>query len=166
MMPGIANTDMIPDDWKPYATDDPGATGALALYLSQPRADFLKGGVVSVKWDLEEVEARKDEIVEKQLLKVSPPRNHFSTARDHCLRPRNWSKRIVSGLCSRESSPTTPVPGLLPLSIPFRITRIQVLTRNRALGCRCCLVMVVRVSFDKGRSSVRRRCPSHTSTGC
>lgn len=42
----------------------------MAMYLSQERADFLKGGFVSINWDIMEMEANKEEIVEKQLLKM------------------------------------------------------------------------------------------------
>jgi hypothetical protein len=52
-----------------YAIDEAEQTGALALYLASSRADYLKGSLTSVNWDLEEMEAHKDEI-EQGLLKV------------------------------------------------------------------------------------------------
>ena len=53
-----------------YGQDKAEMTGSLALYLVQEKADFLEGSLTSVNWDLEEMEARKEDI-EKRLLKVS-----------------------------------------------------------------------------------------------
>lgn len=44
--------------------------GMTALWLSQPKADFLRGGLGSVKRDVEELEANKERIVKEQLLKI------------------------------------------------------------------------------------------------
>ena len=52
-----------------YARDESEQTGALALYLASSRADYLKGSLTSVNWDLEEMEQHKEEI-EQGLLKV------------------------------------------------------------------------------------------------
>jgi hypothetical protein len=52
-----------------YAKDEPEQTGCLALYLASSRADYLKGSLTSVNWDLEEMEAHKADI-EKGLLKI------------------------------------------------------------------------------------------------
>lgn len=41
-----------------------------ALYLSTPRAEFLSGRFVFGNWDMEKVEAIKDEIVSDDLLKT------------------------------------------------------------------------------------------------
>jgi hypothetical protein len=67
-MPGIVQSEMTNDYWRPYALDHADLTGLQALYLAQPRADYLKGLMVSVNWDLETMEAHKDEIIEKKLL--------------------------------------------------------------------------------------------------
>ena len=42
--------------------------GAFAVYLTTERAGYLNGRYASVNWDIEELEARKDEIVLKGLL--------------------------------------------------------------------------------------------------
>ena len=42
-MPGIVATGIVTDFWAPFAKDHVDLTGSLALYLSQPRADYLKG---------------------------------------------------------------------------------------------------------------------------
>lgn len=54
----------------PYAKDHVDLVGALALYLSSSRADFLKGSMISVNWDLETIEKHKEE-VEKGALKIT-----------------------------------------------------------------------------------------------
>lgn len=70
-MPGIAPTDMVSPAFKLYALDHVDLTGMLALYLAQERADYLRGGMVAVNWDVEELEEYKEEIVERKLLKTS-----------------------------------------------------------------------------------------------
>jgi NAD(P)-dependent dehydrogenase (short-subunit alcohol dehydrogenase family) len=70
-MPGIAPTEMPTPFWIPYALDHVDLTGMLALYLAQSRADFLKGSMVGVNWDVEELEQHKDEIVAGKLLQTS-----------------------------------------------------------------------------------------------
>ena len=47
-MPGIAPTGMITDAFRPFAIDHVDLTGSLALYLAQPKADYLEGGIISV----------------------------------------------------------------------------------------------------------------------
>ena len=69
-IPGITRTDMDMNPlFIPYAKDHVDQTGALALYLASSRADYLRGSLVSVNWDLEEMQAHKDEI-EQGLLKI------------------------------------------------------------------------------------------------
>ena len=41
-----------------------------AVYLCQPQADFLRGRYVGANWDLPTLEARKQEIMEKDLFKM------------------------------------------------------------------------------------------------
>jgi hypothetical protein len=69
--PGLATTPMTKEAFKPLAFDDVELTGMLALYLMQPRAEFLRGCYVSVNWDMEELKAAKEEILGKKLLKLS-----------------------------------------------------------------------------------------------
>ncbi|KAI1370081.1 NAD(P)-binding protein [Hypoxylon crocopeplum] len=68
LMPGIVQTDMTVDSLKPYAKDTPGLSGSWTLFLSTPRAEWMRGGLVSVNWDIEEMEAHKDQIVRDNLL--------------------------------------------------------------------------------------------------
>lgn len=69
-MPGIVKTEMAESSpfWIPFAKDHVDLVGMLALYLVQARADFLRGGMVGVNWDVEEMEQHKEEIEEKKLL--------------------------------------------------------------------------------------------------
>lgn len=70
-MPGIVLTAMVSGAFKQYAQDHVDLTGMLALYLVQERADYLKGGMVSVNWDVEEMEEYRQEIVEKKVLQTT-----------------------------------------------------------------------------------------------
>jgi NAD(P)-dependent dehydrogenase (short-subunit alcohol dehydrogenase family) len=70
LAPGIIMTGLTNDFFKPYAKDHVELPGMWALYLSQERADFLRGGFVNINWDIAELEAHKAEIVEKKLLKI------------------------------------------------------------------------------------------------
>jgi NAD(P)-dependent dehydrogenase (short-subunit alcohol dehydrogenase family) len=69
--PGIVSTDLTDPDFEPFALDEVELAGHLSLYLAQPRADYLRGSFVSVNWDVTEMEAHKEEIAEKKLLKMS-----------------------------------------------------------------------------------------------
>ena len=43
---------------------------AFAVWLTTPKADFLKGRMVWCNWDVDELMAKKKEIVEHNLLKT------------------------------------------------------------------------------------------------
>lgn len=60
----------MPQDMHFVLTDTPWLSGAACVYLASSRADFLRGRYVDSKWDVEELEARKEEILEKDLLKM------------------------------------------------------------------------------------------------
>ena len=47
-MPGIVGSHMTRPIARPYAVVNGMLTGAMSLYLSTPRADYLKGSLVSV----------------------------------------------------------------------------------------------------------------------
>jgi NAD(P)-dependent dehydrogenase (short-subunit alcohol dehydrogenase family) len=85
LIPGIVLTKMSLDSLKPYAKDSPGLSGGWTLFLSTPRAEWLRGGIVSVNCesaflcsklatfltppgDIEEMDAHKDQIVRENLL--------------------------------------------------------------------------------------------------
>lgn len=94
LLPGLLKTTMTAEAFKPFARDDPMLSGGMTLFLSTPRADWLRGGVVSVnceyspphrkppaaelfakgwdwKGDIEEMEAHKDEIVREGRTKLA-----------------------------------------------------------------------------------------------
>ncbi|KAF2267978.1 NAD(P)-binding protein [Lojkania enalia] len=70
LLPGIVPTDMSDPSFEPCAKDKPEQTGALALYLASSRADYLRGSLTSINWDIEEMEEHKDEI-KKGLLQIA-----------------------------------------------------------------------------------------------
>jgi hypothetical protein len=71
LLPGIVKTPM--NDGRAafhrYAKDEAEQTGALALFLASSRADYLKGSLTSINWDLDEMAEHKEEI-EQGLLKI------------------------------------------------------------------------------------------------
>jgi short-subunit dehydrogenase len=67
---GIFLTGMTHENFKPFTKDHVEFPGMMALYLAQERVDFLKGCFVGINWDVKEMEANKEEIVEKKLLKM------------------------------------------------------------------------------------------------
>ncbi|KAF2464568.1 NAD(P)-binding protein [Lindgomyces ingoldianus] len=75
--PGLVRTNMKIDAFDAMAIDprkfpvSTEMTGGLSLYLSTPRADYLRGGYVTVNWDVEEMEKHAEEIKEKKLLGTS-----------------------------------------------------------------------------------------------
>ncbi|KIJ93543.1 hypothetical protein K443DRAFT_645366 [Laccaria amethystina LaAM-08-1] len=67
--PGAVMTpimDHLPD-FHPFALDSPELAGAFAVYLATERAKYLNGKYASVNWDVEELEARKEDIISKGL---------------------------------------------------------------------------------------------------
>ncbi|KAG8158256.1 hypothetical protein KVR01_012017 [Diaporthe batatas] len=68
LMPGIVLTGMTVDSLRPYAKDSAALSGSWTLFLSTPRAEWMRGGLLSVNWDIEEMEAHKDLIVGDNLL--------------------------------------------------------------------------------------------------
>jgi len=84
--PGLVPTDVMLEAFAAMTIDPPELSGGLSLYLSTPRADFLRGKYVTVNWDVEEMEARAEEINEKRLLntaflnaKLGPEGHPFET---------------------------------------------------------------------------------------
>ncbi|KAF3766663.1 NAD(P)-binding protein [Cryphonectria parasitica EP155] len=71
LLPGLLKTAMTAEAFIPFARDDPMLSGGMTLFLSTPRADWLRGGVVSVNWDIEELEAHKDEILREGRTKLA-----------------------------------------------------------------------------------------------
>ncbi|KAK8085407.1 hypothetical protein PG997_006678 [Apiospora hydei] len=95
LVPGIVRTEMTVEALEPYAKDSAWLSGGWTLFLATPRAEWMRGGIVSVNceyrppslpsapkprgvlfltWerrrtgDIEEMEAHKDQIVRDNLL--------------------------------------------------------------------------------------------------
>jgi NAD(P)-dependent dehydrogenase (short-subunit alcohol dehydrogenase family) len=71
--PGIVSTDMTLDSLKRFALDTPELVGGVGVWLAGwdgASRDFLSGRFVSANWDVEDLVRRKDEIIEKKLLKM------------------------------------------------------------------------------------------------
>ncbi|KAI4859005.1 hypothetical protein F4820DRAFT_462831 [Hypoxylon rubiginosum] len=62
LLPGLLKTQMTAEAYLPFARDDPMLTGGVSLFLCTPRADWMRGCIMSVNWDIEEMEAHKKEI--------------------------------------------------------------------------------------------------------
>ncbi|KAF7538266.1 hypothetical protein G7054_g3070 [Neopestalotiopsis clavispora] len=60
----------IVEAFAPFTRDTAALTGGLTLYLDTNKADFLRGSYIHANWDVTEMEAHKDEIVEKKLTKL------------------------------------------------------------------------------------------------
>ena len=68
--PGAVDTDMMPVYMKRFALDKPELAGAVAVWLCSGDRSWLNGRYLSVNWDVNELHAKKDEIVGQDLLKV------------------------------------------------------------------------------------------------
>ena len=70
--PGLNDTDIVPDSLKAvgFEVNDPALTGGTIVWLvaDPERSHFLNGRVITSEWDVEELVARKDEILSKNLL--------------------------------------------------------------------------------------------------
>lgn len=70
MIPGIVKTEMLDPSFHAFGQDDVQLTGMLALWLSGSEAEFLRGQLVSVNWDVDELVAHKSEIQDEKLLQI------------------------------------------------------------------------------------------------
>ncbi|KAF2872422.1 hypothetical protein BDV95DRAFT_569698 [Massariosphaeria phaeospora] len=71
LLPGLLKTAMTAKAYLPYALDDPMLSGGLSLFLCTSRADWMQGRVMSVNWDIEEMEAHKLQIQRDGLTKLN-----------------------------------------------------------------------------------------------
>ncbi|KAK3991523.1 hypothetical protein QBC44DRAFT_50727 [Cladorrhinum sp. PSN332] len=70
--PGAVKTELalkLPDWLHPHLVDAPELPADNILWLTSERREWLSGRYICSNWDVTELEARKDEIVEKNLLK-------------------------------------------------------------------------------------------------
>ena len=68
--PGTVMTDMTIEKMAPFSLDTPELTGGVGVWLSTGDKKFLSGRYTSANWDVEELEARKKEIMEGEKLKI------------------------------------------------------------------------------------------------
>ncbi|KAH8647803.1 hypothetical protein BX600DRAFT_405007 [Xylariales sp. PMI_506] len=69
--PGLVDTDMLMDAFRHFTLETPALVGGLAVWLSHPHAHFLSGRNVASQWSVDDLVARKDEIVSQDLLKLN-----------------------------------------------------------------------------------------------
>lgn len=60
----------MPEEFTQFSHDDMSLCGAFLIWLVIQRREWLNGRYVSANWDVEELEAKKDEIVEGDKLKM------------------------------------------------------------------------------------------------
>ncbi|CCM01538.1 uncharacterized protein FIBRA_03594 [Fibroporia radiculosa] len=73
IQPGAVATDMsstVPDDMRHFIVDTPEVAAHTMVWLARERRDWLSGRYVSCQWDVEELEAKKQEIIHGDKLKV------------------------------------------------------------------------------------------------
>ena len=70
--PGVVKTPMHDElvGFAHFAHDTAALAGAVGVWLATDSASFMSGRYMSMNWDINELLARKDEIVEKDLLKL------------------------------------------------------------------------------------------------
>ncbi|KAF9691167.1 hypothetical protein EKO04_010906 [Ascochyta lentis] len=71
---GIVLTDMTDDSFKKFANDTPELVGGIGVWLAGwegPDRRFLSGRFVDANWDVEDLVARREEILQKDLLKMT-----------------------------------------------------------------------------------------------
>ncbi|KAI0203968.1 NAD(P)-binding protein [Astrocystis sublimbata] len=61
---------VVPDEWAPIFKDKPQLTGDTLVWLTKERREWLNGRFVSVTWDMQELEQKRDEVLAKDLLKM------------------------------------------------------------------------------------------------
>ncbi|PYH65991.1 SDR family oxidoreductase [Aspergillus vadensis CBS 113365] len=70
LSPGIVQTSMTLDSFKPFAKDTAELPGAVTVYLAAKRPQYLNGRHLSSNWDLAEIEDRETELFSSDTLKV------------------------------------------------------------------------------------------------
>jgi NAD(P)-dependent dehydrogenase (short-subunit alcohol dehydrogenase family) len=69
--PGLVDTDMLLDQFRNFDQQSPELLGGLAVWLSHPHAKFLSGATVASWWDVDDMVARREDIVSGGLLKMN-----------------------------------------------------------------------------------------------
>jgi NAD(P)-dependent dehydrogenase (short-subunit alcohol dehydrogenase family) len=63
-------TEPLPESVRDALPDQPDVAGDTIAWLAAERREWVGGRTVSCPWDMEEFLARKNEIIEKDMLKV------------------------------------------------------------------------------------------------
>jgi NAD(P)-dependent dehydrogenase (short-subunit alcohol dehydrogenase family) len=72
--PGVVDTEMTIEAFKPVALDTPELVGGIGTWLAGWQGadrSFLSGRFVSSNWDVEDLVNKKDEILKNELLKMT-----------------------------------------------------------------------------------------------
>lgn len=68
--PGIIMTDMTTAFFVPFAKDTPELVGGVGVWLATEKASFLNGRYIESNWSVDDLTARKDEIVSEGKLSI------------------------------------------------------------------------------------------------
>ena len=68
--PGLVETDMLMDQFRRFTHQTPELIGGLGVWLSHKHARFLGGRTIGSHWSVDDLVARKDEIINKGLLQM------------------------------------------------------------------------------------------------
>ncbi|RYP58786.1 hypothetical protein DL769_008803 [Monosporascus sp. CRB-8-3] len=68
--PGIVKTDMLLEQYWHLDTNEPELVGGVVVWLAGDNAKFLSGRAISVNWSVDDLVARRQEIVKNDLLKM------------------------------------------------------------------------------------------------
>lgn len=68
--PGLVKTDMTQEAFRPFAQDTPALVGGTALWLCQDKARFLNGKTICANWSMDDLYARREEILKEGLLNI------------------------------------------------------------------------------------------------
>lgn len=72
--PGAVLSEMAdettPAEFRPYLTDSPELCGAFCVWLAAGESQWLGGRLLSAKWDVDELQDKKEEILAKDALKL------------------------------------------------------------------------------------------------
>ena len=70
MHPGLLETDMLLDAFRKFNLDTPELVGGTAVWLASEEAKFLSGKTIAANWSVDDLVARKEEIVKDGLLNI------------------------------------------------------------------------------------------------
>ncbi|KNG44456.1 GMC oxidoreductase [Stemphylium lycopersici] len=105
--PGGVQTELglgMPEHMHGFLVDTSELAGDTLLWLGAERREWLGGRYVSANWDLEELSAKKEEIVKRDLLKLRMTRNSDTADSPESALDRAFKKMKSSGSASHAHS--------------------------------------------------------------